>query len=272
VNSVEFARNGDIRLAYECAGRGELVVFLHGIGGNRANWDDQVEAFGKQYMAVAWDARGYGDSDDPIDGLRFSEYASDLECLLDSLGADKAHLVGLSMGGMIAQDFIARHPERAATVTLAGTSSGFGVLSEQAKAEFLDKRLRPLQEGKSLREMAPGMVDVLVAGKAPQAARQRVQQSLEALRPDPYQLALHAILKTDFRDVIPSISIPCLVLVGSEDRVLPPAHSEALAAAIPGAELVVLDGVGHLSNIEAPRAFNDTVLDFLRRQGQSPDR
>lgn len=267
MSSVEYVQNGGIRIAYQRNGSGPVVVFLHGIGGNRTNWQDQLSAFGDDYLAIAWDARGYGDSEDPAETLAFSQFAEDLKCLLDQVGAEKAHLVGLSMGGMIAQDFYARYPERVATLVLVGTSSGFCILTAQAQEEFLRARLAPLEQGRTLKQIAPQLIDSLVGPNATAAARAQLLGSLEALRTGPYKQALRAILSTDFRALLPRINVPTLVIVGSCDKVLPPPASEALAAAIPNAELVVLDGVGHLSNIEAPEIFNATLRRFLQLHG-----
>ena len=128
---------GPVSLAYEAQGSGPLVVFLHGIGGNRTNWYEQLDHFGDRFCAVTWDARGYGASDDPPQTLQFGDYADDLNRLLDHFKAERAHLVGLSMGGMIIQDFYARYPQRVATLSLVDTSSGFGGTSEEVTRDFL---------------------------------------------------------------------------------------------------------------------------------------
>ena len=93
------------RIAADCLGSGPLVMFLHGIGGNRTNWRDQLPAFAPNYLAVAWDARGYGLSEGYDGALDFADFSTDLERLLDHLKASSAHLVGLSKGRRIAADF-----------------------------------------------------------------------------------------------------------------------------------------------------------------------
>jgi 3-oxoadipate enol-lactonase len=98
------------RLALSVAGEGELVLFLHGIGGRRQNWDAQLAFFSAHYKAAAWDARGYGESDDYDGPLDFAVFSQDVLRVLDHFGAQKAHLVGLSMGGRIARNFALRHP------------------------------------------------------------------------------------------------------------------------------------------------------------------
>jgi pimeloyl-ACP methyl ester carboxylesterase len=263
--TLEYARNGNIRIAYQRRGSGPVIVFLHGIGGNRTNWQDQLDAFSDDYLAIAWDARGYGDSGDPAEPLVFSQFAEDLKCVLDQLGAEKAHLVGLSMGGMIAQDFYARYPDRVATLVLVGTASGFGTMSAQEQQEFLRARLAPLEQGRTPKEIAPQVIGLLLGPHASGEARNKLLSSLESLRTEPYKQALRAIVTTDFRQVLPAVAVPTLVIVGACDKVLPPPASEALAAAIPNAELVVLDDVGHLSNIEVPEIFNATLRRFLQQ-------
>jgi 3-oxoadipate enol-lactonase len=254
---------GPVAIAYDIEGGGPLVVFLHGIGGNRSNWEAQVAYFGARFCAVAWDARGYGASDDPPQTLKFSDYADDLVHLLDHLDAERAHFVGLSMGGMILQDFYGRYADRVGTLALVDTSAGFGSVSEEVRRDFLAHRLDPLQRGLKPADIAPAVVEVLVSKNAPGTVHQRMQASIQALRVEPYKQALHAIITTDFRVVLPQINVPTLVLVGDEDAVTPPTEAEFLTRTIPGAKLVTIPGAGHLTNIEQPEAFNAALETFL---------
>jgi 3-oxoadipate enol-lactonase len=183
--------------------------------------------------------------------------------LLDHLKAERAHLVGLSMGGMILQDFYGRYADRAATLALVDTSAGFGTVSEAARRDFLARRLDPLERGLTPVDIAPGVVEVLVAKNATAAVRQQMRASIEALRVEPYKQALHAIVTTDFRSALPRIKVPTLVVVGEEDAVTPPADAEFLARNIPGASLVTIPGAGHLTNIEKLEAFNAALEAFL---------
>jgi pimeloyl-ACP methyl ester carboxylesterase len=265
--SVTRRTGGPVSIAFDILGAGPLVVFLHGIGGNRTNWARQLEALGGRYCAVAWDARGYGESDDPPPGgLKFGDFADDLARLMDHLGAEKAHLVGLSMGGMIVQDFCGRYPGRAATLTLVDTSVGLGAAGDEVRRDFLERRLAPLEAG-GLRpaDLAPTLIETLVARSAPAAVREELSASLAALRPQPYKQALRAIVTTDFREVLPTISVPTLVVVGEEDRLTPVSAADYLATNIAGAEKAVIAGAGHLANIEKPEAFNAALGSFLDR-------
>jgi pimeloyl-ACP methyl ester carboxylesterase len=246
-------------------GTGPTAVFLHGVGGNRTNWSDQLTSLSDRYRCVAWDARGYGASDDPDRPVVFEDFTRDLEGLLDHLGASTAHLVGLSMGGFIAQCFFHEYPDRVATLTLAATSAGLGLLTNAQKEEFLAQRLRPLEGGKEIRDIAPGLVTVLAGSRATAEVRHRLLESLEALRVEPYKNALRAIVAaTDFHLQLTEINVPTLIIVGSEDRVLPPAHSRYLAGRIPNSQLVLIEGAGHLCNLEAPIEFNTSLRAFFR--------
>ncbi len=258
-------RNGALELAYQKEGSGPAVIFMHGIGGNRSNWAEQQAGLGGRYCTVAWDARGYGDSDDPDKPLEFSDFAGDLNTLLDHLGVRTAHLVGMSMGGMIAQDFYGRHADRVATLTLADTSQGFGAASEADRRDFLAPRLKPLQDGLTPADLAPNIVDVLAGPEAAQHVRRRLLESVSAVRTGPYMQALKATVTTDFREILPVIDVPTLIIVGTHDKVLPVSESRTLAGAIPGSELRLIEQAGHLTNIEAPDRFNAILGDFLDR-------
>jgi pimeloyl-ACP methyl ester carboxylesterase len=259
---------GPVSITYDIQGEGPLVTFLHGIGGNRRNWTGQLAHFGSRFCAVAWDARGYLGSDDSPQTLQFSDFADDLLRLLDQLKVEQAHLVGLSMGGMIIQDFYGRHADRVATLALVDTSSGFGTASEEIKQDFLARRLEPLEKGLTPADIAPEVVKVLVAPSAAQPIRDKLIASMSALRVDSYKQALHAIVSTDFRTILPHISVPTLVIVGEEDQVTPPAASEFLVKNIPGASLATIPGSGHLTNIEQPKAFNATLGAFLDKHAR----
>jgi len=254
------------RLAVDVAGDGPLLLFLHGVGGNRRNWTRQVENFGTRFRAVAIDARGYGDSDDYDGALAFTDFADDAVRVIDHFGSDKAHVCGLSMGGRVALDLWRRYPDRVASLVLADTSAGSKETQDPAKVEaFLAARRKPLLEGRTTAEIAPQVVETLIGPNATPAQRAELVASLAALRAGPYLKTLEAVTRfVDFPDFA-SIDAPTLVIVGSEDRVAPPHIARAMAGAIPGARLHVLEGAGHISNVEAPAAFNAALDAFLER-------
>lgn len=247
---------GAPRIAVGLAGRGPLVLFLHGIGGNRNHWQHQLEFFSRQgFRAAAWDARGYGGSDDYPGPLRFDDFTSDVLRVVDFLEESKSHLVGLSMGGRIARNFALAHPGRLRSLTLANTSPGFDALSPDEVQKFVDERRNRTPE--SMRRLLgsgarPGAYDALLA-------------SFHALRHDSYVKTLEASVAQDRAAPLESLSVPTLVITGDEDRVYPPGLTQIMARRIPLAELVVLKQCGHLSNLEQPQRFNELLLAFLEK-------
>ena len=254
---------GSPRIAVDHVGGGPLLVFLHGIGGNRTNWHDQLPEFGRHFHAVAWDARGYGDSGDYDGALDFGDFAVDLARVIDHFGAKQAHLVGLSMGAVIAMDFATRYRDRVATLTLCDSLPGFGHLTEAQRREFIRLRQEPLLAGKAPRDIAPTVARTLV-GKSPRPGTfERLVASISALHQESYIKTITGAVNYARPLRIESIEVPVMVLVGDEDPLTPPATSRELARRIPGARLTVIASAGHLSNIEQPEAFNRAVLGFL---------
>ncbi len=254
---------GRPRIALERAGAGVPAIFLHGIGGNRTNWSEQLPVFGRHFHAIAWDARGYGDSDDYEGALDFGDFAADLTRVVDHFGAPRAHLIGLSMGGVIALDFAERFPERVATLTLCDSMPGFGHLSEAQRAEFIRLRQEPLLAGGEPREMAPAVARTLVSKHPRPGVFERLVASMSALHKQSYLKTIAASVNYPRRFDLESIAAPVHLVVGDEDRLTPPAVAREMARRIPGARLSTIEGAGHLSNMEQPGAFNRAVLDFL---------
>ena len=246
------------RLAVSVAGEGTLLLFLHGIRGNRRNWTRQVEFFSRHFKAAAWDARGYGDSEDYEGALRFEEhFSADLLRVADHFKADRFHLVGLSMGGRIARNFALRHPERLRSLVLAGTSPGFEGLDVK---RFVAER----------RTATPESVRRLLGSRAVAEAYENLIDSVQRVHQASFEKTLEASVAQDRAAPLEQIRVPTLVITGDEDSVYPPAMARDIARRIPGAELAVLNGVGHLANLEQPEEFNQAVLQFLKRQEKHP--
>ena len=245
------------RLAVSVAGEGPLLLFLHGIRGNRRNWSQQVEFFSRKFKAAAWDARGYGESDDYDGPLQFDEhFSADLLRVADHFGAKKMHLVGLSMGGRIARNFALRHPERLHSLVLAGTSPGFNALSGDEVKRFVAER----------RNSTPESIRRLLGSRAAPDAYDRIMDSVKRVHPESLLKTLEASVAQDRAAPIEKIEVPTLVVTGSEDTLYAPSISQDMARRIPNARLVVMKGLGHLTNLEQPEEFNQVVMEFLQRQ------
>lgn len=253
------------RIAYDHAGAGEVVLFLHGIGGNRTNWRDQLSDFADYYHAVAWDARGYGDSDDYAGPLDFGDFARDIVRLLDHLNADTAHIVGLSMGGRIALDFVARFRERVATLTLSGTRASFTQRTPEQRETFVRLRKKPLvEDGKEPRDIAPTVAKTLMGRRATDAHFNQLVESIAALHKDSYIKTIDASTYYDRSAALDAIRVPTLLVYGGDDRLNSASLGREIAAQITDARFIEIPDAGHLCNIEAPAEFNEAMLGFLR--------
>jgi 3-oxoadipate enol-lactonase len=252
-------------IAYDVMGEGPAVVFLHGIGGNRTNWHEQIPAVAAAgFTAVAWDARGYGRSDDYEGPLDFADFSHDLARMLDHLQVERAHLVGLSMGGRILQDFYPRYEQRVARLVLCCTFPGFDQSFTPEKREaFVRLRRDPLLAGKEPADIAPVVARTLIGPKATEAHYQRLVESMAMLHKASYIKTVEATTHYDRRAVLSRIAVPTLLVFGGADPLTPPSIGEHMRAEIAGARLVVLPDAGHLINIECPEAFNRTLLAFL---------
>ena len=238
-------------------------MFLHGIGGGRVNWATQTAAF-PGFTTIAWDARGYGASDDYDGDLAFTDFADDVVRVLDQLNIDRAHLVGLSMGARILMDLFTRHPERVATLTLCDCFYGFrSSLTPEKQAEFIELRERPLRSGKTLEDLAPALVESLLGRTADDTARDALTRSITALHVESYLKTLRATVSFERADDLATFDVPVQLIFGSDDRLTPPSIGEELVTLMPNARLHVIEGAGHLSNIEQPVEFNRVLGHFL---------
>lgn len=237
------------------------VVLVHGFPFARAYWDGQVAALRDRYRVLTWDLRGLGESAMGPLPQPLEAYVDDLFGLMEALGVERPALVGLSMGGYIALRAVERAPQRFRALVLCDTRSApdddAGKLARAAGIKALHASGRE--------EFLAAMLPKLFHDPASPAAR-----GLLALmhRNDPAAMAnaLAAMQgRTDTTPALASFALPTLVLVGRDDTLTPPALSESLAARIPGAELAILDGAGHCSNLEAPEAFNAALATFLDR-------
>jgi 3-oxoadipate enol-lactonase len=245
------------------------VVFLHGLGGSAAVWAPQLAAFAEAGFApVALDLVGYG-ARAPVRVLKFDALAADVEAAIAAQGLERPVLIGHSLGGMVAQTALRRRPEAYAAAVLAATSPAFGNPDGEFQKKFVADRLAPLDRGQSLSQLAPGIVDQIIAPGADRAHRALAIAAMAAVHPDTYRAAVRALVGFDERANLAAIRIPVLCLAGALDRTAPPPVLERMAGKIVGAHYHCLPGVGHLANLESPAAFNAAALDFLHRTLQS---
>jgi len=254
---------GAPRMAADLLGQGPLLVFMHGIGGNRGNWRAQLPEFARRFACAAWDARGYGASDDYAEALAFDDFIDDLLRLLDHFGTPRAHLVGLSMGGRIAMRAALLHPSRVATLTLVDTHEGFEAFSPEQRQAFVDSRRAPLLAGKEPRDIADAVARSLVSPRARPEHLQQLVDSIAALHKESYIKSLQATVDQVVLGDISAIRCPAHFIVGAYDTLTPVAMHHEMAAKMGDAPVTVLPDAGHLSNIENAPAFNAAALRWL---------
>lgn len=254
------------RICVDIAGEGEPVFFLHGIGGNRTNWHDNMLALASSFQVMAWDARGYGSSDDYDGPLDYDQLAGDLLRAFDHFALDRVHLVGLSMGASIAAYFHHKHPDRLRTLTLCDTDMGFNRYTRIEREEFARLRREPLLKGVRPEDIADDVAQALIGNPANTEAVRRLRISMSAIRPGSYVKAFDALVaREDDTGLYADIRVPLLLIVGALDRVTPPELMKEICTHCPEAILKIIEGAGHLPNIETPRAFNALLIEFLNR-------
>lgn len=249
-------------LAYDDAGpdAGLPLLLVHGHPFDRSMWAPQVARFAAERRVIVPDLPGYGDSPGAVPG--WAAFADDLAALLDALRVPRAVVAGLSMGGQIALDLWARHPGRVAGLLLADTTPAGE--TRESRAARLAQAEGLLAEG-----MDPYAVDVLyrmVSPAAPEAVAQHVLGMMRAADPAGAAAAQRARAdRPDRTGDLAAVDVPTVVVVGSEDEFTPVAGAAAMAARIPGAELVVVDGAAHMPNLERPAVFDAAVERLLAR-------
>ncbi len=254
---------GGCALAYREAGEGIPVVLLHGIGSGSASWEGQLGGLGPSFRAIAWDAPGYGGSD-PLGAETpvVADYAQAVADLLDALGLDRVHLVGHSLGALIAAAFAARRADRLLSLTLADPTRGYAAAGDDVRVDGLAARIGAIDDlGPA--GMAEARARNVLSPDAPAAALEKVRGVMAGLRPDGFKQAARMMYSTDIHADARAISVPALVMCGSADTVTPEDIARAIAADITGAEYRTLDGLGHASYVENPQIFNAPLRDFL---------
>ncbi len=254
-----------IRLRYETWGVGETpLLLLHGLGSSADDWFMQLPAFAPYFRCVAVDLRGHGLSDKPDGPYSVALFAADAAALLSALGAAPAHVLGLSLGGMVAQQLAIAYPHLVRSLVLINTLPGIWPPSWHIVRVGL-RRLSAPWRRRSMAEQAARVAADLFPRPQQAFLRAQVQARLASNDPEAYRKATLAVAAFRPGNSLRRIVCPVLIIAGEEDRVVPRLYQERLRRALPGAEFIRLPGVGHASNVEAPDAVNEAVLAFLRR-------
>lgn len=254
----------EIHINYETyGGEGDVIMFSHSLGTNLLMWEPQVNALRDRYKILCFDTRGHGESDVPDGPYTLEGLAEDAIKLLDILGIEKVHWVGLSMGGMIGQAVALNYPERLKTLILCDTAAKVYEEDQPIWQERIDTALQrgmePLLEPtlerwftKPFLEKNPPVVDL-------------IRRLFLSTPVKGFVGCAEAIRKLNYLDRLSEIKLPTLIIVGEEDMGTPVEVSELMHQRISGSELVIIPSAAHLSNLEQPEKFNSTLLDFLNK-------
>jgi pimeloyl-ACP methyl ester carboxylesterase len=254
-----------VELFYVEKGQGEPLVFLNGLSGDHLYWMGQLRAFGKHFRCLALDNRDVGQSCSPATAYTSADMAADVAGLLERLALPPAHVVGLSLGGMIAQELALAAPRRVKSLVLVDTLGRADPWFRETLAAFELIRRQVADTAAFFEAILPWWVSWRFFEQS-----ERVTWLRWLLKQAPYPQPLDAFLRQlqatrshDALDRLGGITCPTLVLAGADDMVSPPRYSEQLRAAIPGARLALVPGVGHALPFEDPGGFTALVGEFL---------
>jgi pimeloyl-ACP methyl ester carboxylesterase len=255
-----------VQIAFSDVGNGRPVLFVHGHPFNRSMWDPQVPSLRWKYRVIAPDLRGYGESDageDPV--CTQALFATDVVRLLDHLGVGRVCIIGLSMGGQIAMEFVRAYPERTAGVVFAATSpapeSRDGVLKRNQMAD------RFLAEGPAVIgcEMLPRLIGTKTMQRSPLLAASVYEMICSTSQVGAAAALRGRAMRADYRQSIAEIACPCLVVSGEDDGFTTVEEAIAMHERVPDSQLHILPGIGHLPNLEDEDVFNRHLHSFLAR-------
>jgi len=267
----------DVELYYEEHGSGDPLLCVMGFATDSTGWLMQTPVFAEQYRTIVFDNRGVGRSSKPTGAYTIHEMADDAVALLDHLKIDRAHLLGVSMGGMIAQELVLRHPERVRGLVLACTFPEPDAATEEQRTIIFTQMGGSITDGGEMKidftaldpmSFFQHLLPLVFNPSFIQTELPKLMQmfagalqygfSIEAIMGQ-----MQAIMGHKSTDRLASITAPTMVITGDADRLISPANSDVLAKSIPGAKLVTIPGGSHAFNIEMPDLFNRAVLDFL---------
>ncbi len=255
----------DLMMYYEEKGSGEPLVLIMGLGADLQAWAFQVPALAQGFRVITFDNRGAGRTSAPDRPYTIAQMADDVAGLLDHLKVTKAHILGFSMGGAVAQEFALKYPARVNKLILVSTAASFEGATANLVKSWVDVRRSNLSREQVVRLTANWLYSAELLDDAA-----RFEGSIKNSLANPYAQQDHAFLRQaqavlafGAKDRAATIKAPTLVLAGKEDILVPPRRSEKLAALIPGATAQTLSG-GHLGIVEFAPEYNEAILSFLK--------
>ena len=236
---------------------GPPLILLEGMGGDIPGWRRNIPVLASELRVIAYDFRGNGNSDEPTGPATMETFVEDTVALLDALGIERAHVYGQSFGGMVGQELALTRPERVRTLILGCTHAG---------SRHAVRKDAKVPKGEPWRAMyAPGFPD-----RHPDHVAEDLRiGAAQPTHPEGGRRQWEAMQGFDTFDRLPTLRVPTLVLHGTEDQAIPVENARLLAERIPGAELVLLEGAGHLYHSEQAANADAAVLDFVKRHADA---
>ncbi len=254
---------GTLGITRSGSGDATPILFLHGVGSDKTVWHPQIDYFAAARPAIAIDYPGYGESEFR-EGATRDDFAQAAIALLDALAIERAHICGLSLGGVVAIAMHALAPSRCASLILADT------FIVHPDGQAIHDRSVAASHAMSMTALAEVRAPFLLGSWASDAVRAEVIETMGRIGPAAYRLGAQAVWLASQDERVAAIDVPTLVLVGDEDGITPPALSRALVERVGAmakframARMEVIEGSGHLANLEQPAAFNAAVAQFL---------
>jgi 3-oxoadipate enol-lactonase len=265
---MAFVQNQEAKIYWDEQGQGAPILLIMGLGWPSYLWHRTRPVLSARYRTIALDNRGVGQSDVPPGPYPIALMASDAATVLDAAGVERAHIFGLSMGGMIAQEFALQYPHRVQSLILGCTAPGgpHAVLAEPAATQVLFSR------GSSPEEFSAAINPFIYDSGT---SRERIDEDFVLRRrwfprPEGYIAQLQGILAWEAYSRLPQISAPTLVIHGESDRLIPPANAKIIAERIPRAKLVMIPRASHILSTDQTEAVHHAVMEFLAAQSDHP--
>jgi pimeloyl-ACP methyl ester carboxylesterase len=263
---MPITRINDINLYYEVHGAGEPLLMIHGLASRGEGFSHQLPALSRHFKTIIFDNRGVGETDQPETDYSIPQMADDAAGLLDHLGIGQARVLGISMGGMIAQELALRHAQRVRKLALGCTHCG--IRHCIPAPEWVGEIFRNLK-GKPREQIVREFIPVNFSRQTQETNTQLIEAVVPRMvnnrqAPHAYYRQLEALYRFDSFDRLPEIRIPALVLTGAEDALIPPGNAKIIADRIPGARLMEFSETSHLFFIEKADEVNQALLEFFK--------
>lgn len=262
---MAFVENQGAKIYWDEQGQGDPILLIMGLGVTSHMWHRTRPILAERFRTLAFDNRGVGQSDVPSGPYPIPLMASDAAAVLDVAGVQSAHIFGMSMGGMIAQEFTLQYPQRVRSLILGCTSAGgpTAIRADREATEMLMARSKMSRE-EALQAPTPFIYD-------PSTPRERIDEDIAIRRlwfprPDAYSAQLQGILAWEAYSRISAIRVPTLMIHGKSDRLVPPGNGKLIAERIPSAKFVLIPHASHLFATDQPEAAHKAILGFLNEQ------